>query len=391
MGVRSLPFFKRKNGLQFAGIGQDTSGGGGEHYVLPVATASTLGGVKVGYGVSVDPSTGVLSVTLQTATLPTASADLVDVVLQYVGATDTYTNGYFYKCVSDGLDPATYSWVQTNVQPQYTLPTASESTLGGVKVGSNLSIDANGVLSASGGGMSVASNAGAHNSIYRGQYLGSSVTSEQYDEIQDGTFNGLFIGDYWTIDNVNYRIAAFDYWLHTGYTECVDHHVVLVPDTNFTGQSMNDSSVTTGGYLGSKMYTTYLNDAKTAIETAFTSAHILSHKELLTKTVTNGIATAWQEVSSTVELMSEVMVYGCINAGKPAADGINFNIGYSKTQLPIFAMEPSRISNRVAWWLRSVGSDTTFSIVNFDGTASTYNAVSAIGVRPVFAIYKPTV
>lgn len=34
----------------------------------------------------------------------------------------------------------------------YVLPTASASTLGGVKVGENLSIDANGVLSASGGG-----------------------------------------------------------------------------------------------------------------------------------------------------------------------------------------------------------------------------------------------
>lgn len=32
---------------------------------------------------------------------------------------------------------------------EYTLPTASSSTLGGVKVGSNLSIDENGVLSAS--------------------------------------------------------------------------------------------------------------------------------------------------------------------------------------------------------------------------------------------------
>ncbi len=36
--------------------------------------------------------------------------------------------------------------------PQYTLPTASAETLGGVKVGSGLSIDENGVLSASGGG-----------------------------------------------------------------------------------------------------------------------------------------------------------------------------------------------------------------------------------------------
>lgn len=44
------------------------------------------------------------------------------------------------------------SYTQTNTQPEssYTLPTAAANVLGGVKVGNNLSIDANGVLSASG-------------------------------------------------------------------------------------------------------------------------------------------------------------------------------------------------------------------------------------------------
>lgn len=55
---------------------------------------------------------------IQTSTMPTASADELGKVYQFVGATDAnYTNGYFYKCVSDGQNPATYSWVQTNVQP----------------------------------------------------------------------------------------------------------------------------------------------------------------------------------------------------------------------------------------------------------------------------------
>lgn len=41
-----------------------------------------------------------------------------------------------------------YDWTPSN----YELPTASDSTLGGVKVGSGLAIDQNGVLSATGGG-----------------------------------------------------------------------------------------------------------------------------------------------------------------------------------------------------------------------------------------------
>ena len=55
-------------------------------------------------------------------------------------------------------------------------------------------------------------NAGVHNSIYRGKPLGSTVTAAQYAEIAAGTFKDLYIGDYWTIGGVNYRIAAFDYY-----------------------------------------------------------------------------------------------------------------------------------------------------------------------------------
>lgn len=56
---------------------------------------------------------------IQVATLPTAAAGELDKIYQFIGTTDAnYTNGYFYKCVSDGQDPATYSWTQTDVQPQ---------------------------------------------------------------------------------------------------------------------------------------------------------------------------------------------------------------------------------------------------------------------------------
>ena len=55
---------------------------------------------------------------IQVSALPTASADELGNIYQYVGATDAnYTNGYFYKCVSDGQSPATYSWTQVEVQP----------------------------------------------------------------------------------------------------------------------------------------------------------------------------------------------------------------------------------------------------------------------------------
>lgn len=53
---------------------------------------------------------------IQVTTLPTASANELDKIYQYIGATGTYTNGYFYKCVSDGEVSPTYSWEAIQVQ-----------------------------------------------------------------------------------------------------------------------------------------------------------------------------------------------------------------------------------------------------------------------------------
>ena len=48
---------------------------------------------------------------IQYSSMPTASEDLEGAVYQYLGATtSTYTHGHWYECVSDGEDPATYSW-----------------------------------------------------------------------------------------------------------------------------------------------------------------------------------------------------------------------------------------------------------------------------------------
>jgi len=56
--MRIMPFMKRKKGVQFAGIGLDTGGGGGGS--LPIASADTLGAVKIGENLSIT-SEGLLS------------------------------------------------------------------------------------------------------------------------------------------------------------------------------------------------------------------------------------------------------------------------------------------------------------------------------------------
>ena len=237
-------------------------------------------------------------------------------------------------------------------------------------------------------GIKEQTNAGFHNSFYRGKCLGTEYSAAQKTAIQAGTFDDMFIGDYWTIGGVNYRIAAFDYWLHCGDTECTAHHVVIVPDTNLYSAKMNDSNITTGGYVGSKMYTNSLATAKTTIKNAFGSANILSHREYLVNAVANGKPSAGAWYDSDIELMNERMVYGC-PVFEPACDGSTVPTLYTidKSQLPLFALDPSRIINRAAWWLRDVVSSAYFAYVGSGGTAYYGGASDSCGVRPAFAIH----
>lgn len=239
-------------------------------------------------------------------------------------------------------------------------------------------------------------NAGAHNAIYRGKSLGSTVTTAQYAAIKAGTFDDLYIGDYWTIGGVNYRIAAFDYYLNSGDTSCTTHHVVIVPDTCLYNAQMHNTSsggyeggaanTTTGGYVGSDMYKSNLEQAKTTIKSAF-SGHVLKHRIYLTNAVANGRASGGAWCDSEVDLMCEQMVYGS-GIFSPVSDGSNVPANYrvEKYQLPLFQHEPSRICNRATWWLRDVITASHFAFVGNSGYATYDNASNSRGVRPAFCI-----
>ena len=108
------------------GVG-GTGGGGSGNYILPTASADTLGGIRVGTGLTI--TNGVLSA--DAYSLPVASSTVVGGIR--VGNRLTITNGV----------------LSADVQT-YTLPTASTTVLGGVKVdGTTISI-ANGVISSTG-------------------------------------------------------------------------------------------------------------------------------------------------------------------------------------------------------------------------------------------------
>ena len=230
----------------------------------------------------------------------------------------------------------------------------------------------------------LADGAAAHNCIYRGKNLGTSVTAEQYAAISSGKFTDLYIGDYWVIKGVTYRIAAFDYYYNCGDTNFTKHHVVIGPDTSLYKAQMNTSNVTTGGYTGSAMYKSNLVQAKTTIKAAFGSAHVLTKRELLTNAVNGNTPSGWAWFDSDVELMNEVQVYGSVAWG--AHDGNGYNVASGDGQFPLFMFDRTKLHNREDYWLRDVSSATFFSLVGTYGRAGSGNASYSFGVRPAFCI-----
>lgn len=230
----------------------------------------------------------------------------------------------------------------------------------------------------------LADGAVAHNCIYRGKNLGTSVTAEQYAAISSGKFTDLYIGDYWVIKGVTYRIAAFDYYYNCGDTNFTKHHAVIVPDTSLYKAQMNTSNVTTGGYTGSAMYKSNLAQAKTTIKAAFGSAHVLTKRELLTNAVNGNTPSGWAWFDSDVELMNEVQVYGSVAWG--AHDGNGYNVASGDGQFPLFMFDRTKLHNREDYWLRDVSSATSFSRVYGTGFASYSYASYSLGVRPAFCI-----
>lgn len=230
----------------------------------------------------------------------------------------------------------------------------------------------------------------AHNSVARGASLGSSLTDEQSAAIRDGSFRGMYLLDYWTINSIKWRIVAFDYYYGTGDTSCWTHHVVVVPDTQIDTAAYNSTNTTAGGYVGSELYKTGLNKAKTIITAAFGSGHILTHRNVLINAVTNGIPSGAAWYDSTVELMTEANVYGTKHWAASAHgedSGVDFDT-VDKSQYPGFAVAPSLQTVPNQWlWLRDVVSASGFAHAGGYGVAVHGGASSVHGIRPAFCIY----
>lgn len=253
--------------------------------------------------------------------------------------------------------------------------------------------------------------AGLHNSFYRGKNLGSTFTTAQKNAIDAGTFDDLFIGDYWrmtttytfTDDNndtqtatatVNWRIADCNYYLKSGDTETTKNHLIIVPDASLFSHRMNATDTTAGAYAGSEMRTANsgIARARALFLAAFGAGSLLSHRVLLQNAVTNGRPTgaAWMD-STGVELMTEPQVYGGFIFNSGASNGANVydRFAIECKQFNLFRHRPDLINTRQWVWLQDVVSVAYFAEVNDRGNAGYDFAFNELTVRPAFVLCKP--
>ena len=166
-----------------------------------------------------------------------------------------------------------------------------------------------------------------------------------------------------------------------------------MPDYTLYNQRMNATNTTEGGYVGSEMDKTGLEQAKQIINAAF-PGHVLPINLYLTNAVTNGKVSAGAWFNREVFLMNEQMVYGG-SIFTPSPGGTNDNTGLQRvatSQLPLFQHRRDLITaanqrgSRNSYWLQDVISPTYFAYMYSSGIAYRYPASYAYGVRPAFCI-----
>ncbi len=221
-----------------------------------------------------------------------------------------------------------------------------------------------------------------HNSYPRCKYLGTTITDAQNTAIKDRTYDDLFIGDYWTINGVNWRIVAIDYYYNVGDTNFDKGNIIVMPDTVLYNAQMNTTDTTAGAYYGSLMRTQNLNNARTIAQNAFGS-HLANHRIVLANAVDSSGPNDWSWYDSDgVELPTEVQIYGTRVWGS-ALKG--FDVATQKQQFPLMALAPQFVNIRQTYWLQDVSSSSVsggFAGVYGNGAAGSYVASYSGGVRP---------
>lgn len=286
-----------------------------------------------------------------------------------------------------------------------------------------------------------------HNGIFRGKDLTNVYTvDEMYERIHNGTFEDLYLGDYFTqsittdimtrftgevfesgtvyyemgggtdvtartwaatedatpqsgktyatkqtvTETIGLMMAAFNYYYNTGDTNLTTPHVILIPRGYgfVTPEKMNSTNTTVGSYFNSDMHQITLPCYAKSLKSALNN-HLLSHKTLLPNAInasTPSMAGAGMTgASSNYEwVATELQLMSEIQLyGSMIWSSSAYDVGSDCKKLSVFNFINGVQYGRGFFWLRSVVSSTRFAFCNYDGSAKNNDASRSGYVRPL--------
>ena len=251
----------------------------------------------------------------------------------------------------------------------YTLPPATVSSLGGIMVGTGLSIDSAGILSASGGASMPYTN---HNGGVRGNNLGSSYTADQKAAIAAGTFDDIYVGDYWEISGIKYYIADIDYYYGYGYpTPTDEHHVIVFPDDVLSAQGYAYSN----NYYGStSIYSTYLPAIASDLESIFGN-YLINQTLVLYQSEGSPF---WGQQKCILPTLTQLQGYSqTITPDK---------MQHKSPQFSIFRYSEELIGATQRYWLRDSNGDGNTGFIDPAGSVAFIANSSQYYLRPYFLL-----
>lgn len=203
--------------------------------------------------------------------------------------------------------------------------------------------------------------------VYRGKAMGSTFTQEQHDAIANGTFDDLYLGDYWENDRGRYYIADFDY--HNPVDESASNHSITMfgfykltdEEYNVDNKQIWGTIEQESGYYSSSIRTFINSDIKTSVENIFTLNGFYQH-------LSNGYYSGQTiyRVSDTIcyiELPTEYHIFGSLVRGTSYEEIdtnqlLLFRQAYGQFDLPMDI--DSTVDPYNYYFLRDISKSTTY-------------------------------
>lgn len=222
-----------------------------------------------------------------------------------------------------------------------------------------------------------------HNAIYRGNSLGA-FTDSYASAVASMQFTDMYVGDTFTQNGNTYKIGGFNYLLGADQNDSLPPHLLMITDI-LTGDEMNPSDTTSGGFAGSDMWKSYFPTIVKQLQTDFGS-HLLTWNEYLTTGTDGNAANQGAFFPVQASMMNTVMYWGSPSKySTSASNGTNYNIGIETKQLPIMKLHTDEQNFGVqAGWLRDVYDSDSFAASA--GSPSSYDASDSLEVRAFFLI-----